>query len=144
MKTSELIAVLQERISRHGDLDVETTWEGTTHDITTSNVYAARQRRDGSTSLKINADDNTGKADNAINENEGETDEGALIIFWTIRKHERGEIFLQPGTPDAWGPIASAVRLTREEAHEAALRFQRGPVSAGAAAIRNSHFEPEG
>ena len=39
MKTSELIAVLQRRLAEHGDLDVMTTWEGTTHDIYKDEIY---------------------------------------------------------------------------------------------------------
>lgn len=140
MKTSELITVLQERVATHGDLPVETTWEGTVHDVDASNVYAARDWRSGALRLQIDADENSYKARGAVDPNEGESDESARIVFWTIRKHERGEIFLQTGAPDAWGPLTSAVRLTREEALEAEKRFQKGPISAGAAAIRNSHL----
>lgn len=39
MKTSELIAILSNRLATHGDLEVQGTWEGQDKAIEATNVY---------------------------------------------------------------------------------------------------------
>lgn len=43
MKISELIAVLQRRLKKHGDLEVRYTWEGITVDLEATSVYASKE-----------------------------------------------------------------------------------------------------
>jgi hypothetical protein len=57
MKISELVAVLNDRRERHGDVDVIVMWETTTHEITLRCIYL---RKDGA-AIVIDADDNTYK-----------------------------------------------------------------------------------
>jgi hypothetical protein len=42
MKISELIAVLQQKLTEHGDREVQTTWEGTTEEIERRNVWLSK------------------------------------------------------------------------------------------------------
>lgn len=42
MKTSALIAVLQDQLAKHGDLEVEVTWEGVIRPIDAGSVYPGK------------------------------------------------------------------------------------------------------
>lgn len=66
MKTSELIAVLGERLDRHGDREVVTTWEGITRPIEPRNVYLSKLDQ-----LHIDADRNSYKPEFAVDPAEG-------------------------------------------------------------------------
>jgi hypothetical protein len=65
MKVSELIAVLQRRLEKHGDLEVLTTWEGTVQEIEPNSVYKERDAlvlfidADGNSSVNPWAEDST-------------------------------------------------------------------------------------
>jgi hypothetical protein len=82
MKTSELIRALQKSIDRHGDLDMLVIWEGTTHGISQSSVFAGKEREYRSEDPKdndvlyIDADENLYKQDFANDPSENELDEG--------------------------------------------------------------------
>ena len=66
MKISELITTLQKRLKKHGDIEVEVTWESITTSITTDAVYKSK---DGP--LYIDADDNFYKDKFAVDPTEG-------------------------------------------------------------------------
>lgn len=66
MLTSELIAVLKERLETHGDLEVSATWEGIAVGIESDSVYKTK-----SGCLFIDADDNFYKNRFAVDPNEG-------------------------------------------------------------------------
>lgn len=66
MKISELITTLQNRIKKHGDVEVEITWESITKTISTDAIYKSK---DGP--LYIDADDNCYKEDFAVDTAEG-------------------------------------------------------------------------
>lgn len=70
MKISELIVVLQNRLKKHGDVEVFATWEGTAHGIDSDCIYLSKHG-----TLDINADDNAGKSRSAVDPTEG--DDGA-------------------------------------------------------------------
>ena len=65
MIISELIATLQVRLEKHGDVTVVTTWEGITVKIDPSSIYLSK---DGS--LFIDADGNSYKNEFAVDPSE--------------------------------------------------------------------------
>jgi len=67
MKISKLIATLQNRMRKHGDIEVEVTWEGITRAISTDAVYKSK---DGP--LYIDADGNCCKRSFAVDPTEGD------------------------------------------------------------------------
>ena len=66
MKISELITTLQNRLKKHGDIEVEVTWEGITTSITTDAIYKSK---DGP--LYIDSDENYYKREFAVDPTEG-------------------------------------------------------------------------
>ena len=78
LRISELIAVLQERLSRHGDLPVLATWEGIVRELSPAHVYAGKDGGAPPTAdvLYIDADDNDGKDHFALDPTEGESGSG--------------------------------------------------------------------
>ena len=66
LKISELITTLQKRLKKHGDIEVEVTWESITTSITTDAIYKSK---DGP--LYIDADDNFYKDKFAVDLTEG-------------------------------------------------------------------------
>ena len=56
MKTSELIAVLQQHLAAHGDLDVAATWEGQIITIHEATAVYVETLYDGRTILLIDAE----------------------------------------------------------------------------------------
>lgn len=67
MKISQLIEVLKRRLEKHGDRDVEVTWESTTRSIDPDNIYLSS---DGL--LYIDADGNFYKGRFAVDPTEGD------------------------------------------------------------------------
>lgn len=67
MKISELIKVLENKIQKHGDRDVEVTWESTTQSIDLNSIYLSKAGP-----LYIDADANFYKKDFAVDSKEGE------------------------------------------------------------------------
>lgn len=67
MKISGLIAVLQNRMEKYGDIEVEVTWESTTCQISTDSIYKSKEG-----SLYIDADGNNYKYAFAVDPTEGE------------------------------------------------------------------------
>lgn len=67
MKISQLMSVLAERQAKHGDVDVEASWEGQFHSINEANIYLGKAGV-----LLIDADDNQDKVRNAADPLEGE------------------------------------------------------------------------
>ena len=67
MKISELITTLQKRLKKHGDIEVEVTWESITTSITTDAIYKSK---DGP--LYIDADENYYKGEFAVDPTEGD------------------------------------------------------------------------
>jgi hypothetical protein len=45
MKTSTLIAILQEKLITHGDIDAEVTWEGISRPIYAESIYKTKDNR---------------------------------------------------------------------------------------------------
>ena len=66
MKISELITTLQNRMKKHGDIDVEITWEAITRSISTDAIYKSKNGP-----LYIDADENFYKDIFAVDPNEG-------------------------------------------------------------------------
>ena len=65
MTISELMAALERRLQKHGDIKVKITWEGITQNIEQDNIYLSK---DGS--LFIDADHNSYKNDFAVDPSE--------------------------------------------------------------------------
>lgn len=64
MRTSELVKILQNRIKKHGDIEVIGTWEGTDHEIDTDNIYMTKNGN-----LAIDVDGNSYKNSCAVDPN---------------------------------------------------------------------------
>jgi len=43
MLVSELIAILQERLAKHGDVEVRATWEGITREMLSAGIYLSKR-----------------------------------------------------------------------------------------------------
>lgn len=78
MLVSELIALLQEKLALHGDVEVETAWEGTQHDVKRCGVYLVKPLPNALVTawrkprLRINAEDTDFyKEEDAVDPNEG-------------------------------------------------------------------------
>ena len=67
MKISELIQALEQRLDKHGDVEVEITWESITRTIDNSSIYMSKFD-----CLFIDADDNFYKNEFAVDPSEGE------------------------------------------------------------------------
>lgn len=67
MKTSELIQALTERLAKHGDVEVEVTFESTRNEIENDGIYMSKFG-----SLLIDVDGNFYKPDFAVDPTEGE------------------------------------------------------------------------
>jgi hypothetical protein len=70
MTISELVEFLQRRLAKHGDIEVEITWESITYTIVPSAIYKSKKGP-----LLIDADDNFYKHDFALDPTEGEEEE---------------------------------------------------------------------
>lgn len=69
MKISKLIEHLQERLERHGDIEVVGFWEGITVPIINKKIYLAKNGK-----LYIDVDeDNFYKKDHAVDPREGDS-----------------------------------------------------------------------
>lgn len=67
MKISELVATLNARMAKHGDLEVDVTWESVTRGVWQDNVYLSKKGV-----LLIDADENFYKNDFAVDPTEGD------------------------------------------------------------------------
>ena len=76
MKISELIAELERRKAKHGDVEVFITWETTIHTFNLREIYASKCLDDGAVALLFDADGNEDKDDYALPD---ETDREAHV-----------------------------------------------------------------
>ena len=67
MSISELITCLNDRLIKHGDRDVEVTWEGIQRELDSSCIYLTKTGE-----LYIDADNNNYKMGYAVDPTEGE------------------------------------------------------------------------